>query len=99
MPGPVHEKISSVIYKTIIGEPLEPREKKFLKKWLKSSRYYRSLLDDVHTDPQLKNNLLHAYRHNRTEFWNIILSYRTAMHDGMPPREGNFWQRLFFFRK
>ncbi|MBL7699805.1 MAG: hypothetical protein JNK79_16680 [Chitinophagaceae bacterium] len=94
---PVNERISAIIYKTLIGEPLEPIEKKSLRRWMKRSRYYRSLLDDVHTDLQLKHSLLQSYQTNRHEFWKIALSYRTALHDGMSPHTGNFWQRIFLF--
>lgn len=99
MREPVNEKISAIIYKTILGEQLEPVEKKSLKKWMKSSKYYRSLIEDVHTDLQLKHSLLNSYPANRGEFWKIALTYRATLHDGMSARAGNFWQRLFFFRR
>lgn len=99
MREPVNEIVSAIIYKTITGEPLEPVEKKSLKKWMRSSRYYRSLVEDVHTDLQLKHSLLQSYQTNRNEFWKIALTYRAALHDGMPARAGNFWQRLFSFLK
>lgn len=94
---PINEKISSIIYKTITGEVLEPREKKSLKKWMRSSKYYRSLIEDVHTDLRLKHSLLQSYQTNRNEFWKIALTYRAALHDGMGPRQGNFWERVFLF--
>jgi len=99
MREPVNEKIASIIYKSLTGSVLEPTEKKSLKKWMRSSKFYRSLIEDVHTDLQLKHSLLQSYPNNKNEFWKIALTYRAALHDGMPPRPGNFWQRLFLFWK
>jgi hypothetical protein len=94
---PISEKIGAIIYKKMTGKELERSEEKLLKKWLRKSKYYRSLLEDINTDQQLKNKLMQSYLEDRDEFWDVVITYRTALHDGMPPRKGNFWERLFRF--
>jgi hypothetical protein len=91
---PVDEKIVKVIYKKISGHSLEAGEERSLKKWMKSSLYYRTLVDDIDTDQQLKTKLLKAYMDDKDEFWTIIITYRAALHSGAK-RAGNFWERLF----
>ena len=89
------ERIAGVIYKKITGNLFEAADQKVLKKWMRSSYYYRTLVEDIENDQQLKNKLLQAYIEDKDEFWKIIITYRAALHNGMPPRRGNFWQRLF----
>ena len=91
---PVDEKIVKVIYKKITGHSLEPGEERSLKKWMKSSLYYRTLVDDIDTDQYLKTKLLQAYMDDKDEFWTIIITYRAALHSGAS-KAGNFWERLF----
>ena len=90
----VNETIITIIYKMITAGSLDTTEVSTVKKWMKSSVYYRSLLEDIVTDQQLKNKLLGAYTNNKEEFWKILITYRAALHNGMPDREGNFWQRM-----
>lgn len=90
----VNETIITIIYKMITAGSLDTDEVSTVKKWMKRSVYYRSLLEDISTDQQLKNKLLQAYTYNKEEFWKILITYRAALHNGMPAREGNFWERI-----
>jgi hypothetical protein len=76
---PIDEKIVSIVYKLILGRPLERSEGVLLKKWLGSSAYYRNLLEDTQYDRGLKNKLLEAYVNDKDEFWKIVITYRAAL--------------------
>lgn len=94
---PINERIVNVIYKKISGYKLDAWEERFLKKWMRSSFYFKTLVEDIDSDQVLKQKLLQAYLDDKDEFWKIIITYRTALHNGMPRRRGNFWERLFRF--
>ena len=94
---PVDEKIVIVIFKKITGHTLDAGEERLLKKWMRSSFYYKTLVEDINDDQVLRQKLLQAYSNDKDEFWKIIITYRTALHNGMPRRRGNFWERLFRF--
>ena len=94
---PINEKVVMVIYKKITGHTLEAEEERLLKKWMRSSFYYKTLVEDIDADHVLRQKLLQAYPNDKDEFWKIIITYRTALHSGMPRRRGNFWERLFRF--
>lgn len=76
---PIDEKIVSIVYKLILGRPLERSEGVLLKKWLGSSAYYMNLLEDIQYDRVLKNKLLEAYVNDKDEFWKIVITYRAAL--------------------
>lgn len=87
------------IYRRILDEPLSEDENRALRRWLRSSFYNRALIEDIEKDERLKSQLLEAYSKDKTAFWKIIITYRTALHDGMPDRRGNFWQRMLSIGK
>ena len=76
---PIDEKIAGVVFKLILGRSLDITEDVLLKKWLRSSAYYRTLLDDIQHDPVLKNKLLESYVNDKDEFWKIVVTYRAAL--------------------
>jgi len=76
---PIDEMIVGIIYKLILGRPLEKSENVLLEKWLGSSVYSRDLLENIETDRVLKKKLIEAYVNDKDEFWKIVVTYRAAL--------------------
>jgi hypothetical protein len=88
------QEIADIIFKMINGEPLNSTNAEVLDKWVAKSPYNKSLLNDISNDEYLKRKLLKVFDDDRTQFWNIVINYRTAMHSDIK-RKRNFWQRIF----
>jgi hypothetical protein len=89
----LNEEIVDVLFNQLAGQPLSPGEKAILEKWLRSSVYNRSVFNDVTTQQKLRDELMGVCYTDRSQFWNIVIRYRTALHPGFPYRRGNFWVR------
>jgi hypothetical protein len=85
--------VTDILFKKIIGEEISPENQTILDKWAAASTYNKALLGDITYDTYLKKQLTDAYHHDRSKFWDIVIGYRSAMHNGIE-RPGNFWQRI-----
>jgi hypothetical protein len=86
-------EVTDILFKKILGEEISPENQSLLDKWAAASIYNKSLLGDITYDTYLKKQLADAYHHDRSMFWDIVIAYRSAMHNGME-RPGNFWSRI-----
>jgi hypothetical protein len=94
------EAICDVLYKVAGGMAMSEEEKNLLDQWTAQSPYNLSLSEEIKTDTKLRLDLYDAYFTDRSQFWKIVITYRAALHDGIPYGGRNFWQRIFyFFRK
>ena len=75
------------------GKTLNEGEKLLLDSWMKASYYNKSVVDDITSDDLLRARLIEAGTNDAT-FWTVLLTYRAALHSGMPRRVGNFWSRV-----
>jgi hypothetical protein len=87
------DDIIDVLNKHCSGQNLNDEERKSLDRWVSRSAYNRFLLEDISTDGKLKS-IISSHSGNRSLFWKVVITYRTALHPGMPRRKGNFWQRM-----
>ncbi len=93
-----YEKIAELLYRFILEQITEP-ERRLLQKWARKSVYNMGLINDLQTDPFLRDRLITSYFNDPSQFWKIVVSHRAALHSFMPERLGNFWQRLIRFKK
>lgn len=66
-----------------------------LEQWASRSIYNRSVLEDVKYDEHLRAALRISCCDDDSSFWTTVITHRAAMHPYMPPRLGNFWNRMF----
>ena len=90
-----NDSIAMLLYQLVADRSLSEHDMHMLRQWLARSRYNRSLLRDMLADDNLRSVLLSSGTKDPSEFWTIVVRYRTAMHNGMDARSGNFWERLF----
>jgi hypothetical protein len=100
-----HQKISDeaicdVLYKVAGGMAMSAEEKFLLDQWISQSPYNLSLYEEIKSDTKLRLDLYDAYFTDRSQFWKIVITYRAALHDGIPYGGRNFWERIiYFFRR
>ena len=92
-PQLLNEEIVDILYKHLFGEQLGLTDQSVLNRWLNLSDYNRSVFNDLVCQQKLRNDLMKAYMSDRSQFWNVVISYRTALHPGIPAPKGNFWKR------
>lgn len=96
MPKPAlpYDAVASLLCR-FATDQLSESDLLLLKGWVKKSAYNQSLLDDLSEDIFLRQLIIKSYQDGDGRFWDIMIPYRAAMHPFMPPRLGNFWQRVF----
>lgn len=90
-----NEEIAIILYKKIMSEMISADNQKQLDKWIAASSYNKSLIDDISHDQHLKKQLADAYRSDQSKFWDIVIAYRSAMHNAIE-RPVNFWERIIW---
>lgn len=88
-----NDKIADLLINEVNGKTLSPPDSKLFKQWLANSPYNRSIWNDLCNDTKLRSDLRRSCADDRSLFWKIIIEHRAALHNGMPRRPGNFWQR------
>ena len=89
----LNEEIVDILFKHLFEEQLSVMDQSILNKWLNLSSYNRSVFNDLVCQQKLRNELMEVYTIDRSQFWNVVISYRTALHTGIPAPKGNFWKR------
>ena len=88
------DALQGMFYRYLLKNDSDQLSRDQLRAQTMFSPYYNSLIDDLDHDAELRKLLIEAYYTDKTQFWKIVITYRSALHAGMSPKTGNFWERL-----
>lgn len=88
------EAVEHMLMRCLLNPAMTEKECAALESWASLSIYNRSVLDDIRNDEHLRSALRKACGTDQSKFWSTVITHRAALHPFMPPRRGNFWQRM-----
>jgi hypothetical protein len=91
-----YETVADILYRMVSEQTTSAADQNTIANWSSESDYNRKLFQDILSDSKLRADLLHA---DKNQFWKIVITHRTALHNSFGARHGNFWRRLFSFKR